>query len=194
MQLFAIFGEIQAVLFLTAARYAISHLYATYSTNPNPAACRTALLLTFLAAYAVSLLVVVLVILMLPGKDHYKQYTRILSPSLSVLSAFLVAYLVLVIEGIWHNISSGSEYDSFLAISEIVFSFFATVSSMRVARHAFAISDQCRVLWAFSFGIAVILFRDAEFVVLFLVFSTVIESVRIVFGYISGKTRRSSQG
>ena len=47
------------------------------------------------------------------------------------------------------------------------------------------------MLWAFSFGIALILFRDAEFVVLFLVVSTVIEGARAVFGYISGKNRSS---
>ena len=194
MKFFAIFGEIQAVLFLTATRYAISHLYATYSRNPNPAACRTALLLTFLVAYAVCLLAVVLLAAILTAKDNYKQLTPILAPSLSILSAFLAAYLVLVIEGIWINISSNSEYDAFLAIFEIIFAFFAAVSSTRVARQAFAKSDQCQVLWAFSFGIALILFRDAEFVVLFLVVSTVIEGARAVFGYISGKDRSSSQG
>lgn len=194
MKFFAIFGEIQAVLFLTATRYAVSHLYATYSGNPNPAACRTALLLTLLVAYAVSLLAVVLLSALLTGKDHHKQLSLILAPSLSISSAFLSAYLVLVIEGLWLNISSNSKYDAFLAIFEIVFAFFATVSSIRVARQAFAESDQCQVLWAFSFGIALILFRDAEFVVLFLVVSTAIEGARAVFGYISGKNRSTSQG
>lgn len=194
MKFFAIFGEIQAVLFLTATRYAVSHLYATYSGNPNPAACRTALLLTFLVAYAVCLLAVVLLSAILTGKDHHKQLSAIIAPSLCILSAFLSAYLILVIEGLWHNIARNSEYDAFLAIFEAVFAFFATVSSIRVARQAFAKSDQCQVLWAFSFGIALILFRDAEFVVLFLVVSTVIEGARAVFGYISGKNRSALQG
>ena len=192
MQLLAVFGDVQIVLFITAARYAIGYLYSNYGGNADSSACRTGLLLAFLVTYAVLMLAIVLFGVVVWGTGARQYLPVILAPSLSIFSSFVAAYLAIAIESFWIDTVNEAQYDTFLALLEIVLASCSVVSCIRVASQAFMASDRCRMIWAFSFGVAAILFRDTVFNVVFLVLFITTEVVRAAVIYVGDKTQRAT--
>ena len=195
MNVFDIYGEIQAILFLIVTRFLVCHVYAITLEGNHQSLCNTTVLLFFIFTYA-GAFTVLLFFFMIALRVNIMQASvyRFMAFMSVTLSSFAVGYFLVAID----NFIFVTKFEklNFMHVAELTFSAFVVIVSTRfffrilnfnpvdTEKYVNTIDVKTILHWGLTLGVSLVLFRGREIPIPFIALSLSLEAVRSVLSYL----------
>lgn len=195
MNVFDIYGEIQAILFLIVTRFLVCHVYSITLQGNHPSLCNTTVLLFFIFTYTGAFTVILFFFMIALRLNIIEASVYKFLAFMSVtLSSFVVGYLLVAID----NFIFVTQYEklNFMHVAELTFSAFAVIVSTRfffrilnfkpidTDKYVNTIDVKTILHWGLTLGVSLVLFRGREIPILFIALSLLVEAVRSMLSYL----------